>query len=327
MRSSLKTKYSRISSAQSVRSCATLRSPQPPSGGVQTRSASTRKFRRGLRPSMRPYAMASTPQRPLQRCWTLFGLLTFTSAGHRCSLCLSSAQPISSLGSSAFSFCISFNSPHQVFGIDDSDDVVYAPSREFNDDATPAIVDLLCDARDRLRQIAKKKGSAADVAALRDDLALRALPALAEKVGALTPLPQRALMAFDGFVKKLGAVVEKGGDVGCAMCVCDALRDDVLPELGVRLEDVAGKDKPFVWKMDDPAVLIKEREAKRAEAKAVERRKVENKLKTVKKEREKWEAASAPPEGLFEGGGYSNFDDAGLPQAKDGQVPSPPSAS
>lgn len=42
--------------------------------------------------------------------------------------------------------------------------------------------------------------------------------------------------------------------------VCDTLRDDVLPNLGVRLEDKEGQ--PPVIKLADRDVLMKEREEK-----------------------------------------------------------------
>jgi len=44
------------------------------------------------------------------------------------------------------------------------------------------------------------------------------------------------------------------------LALCDAIRDDVMPELGVRLEDVA--NGPSVWKLDDPKVLLAQREEK-----------------------------------------------------------------
>ena len=43
----------------------------------------------------------------------------------------------------------------------------------------------------------------------------------------------------------------------------DELRDDVLPFLGIRLEDK--KDQPTIWKYENPDVLIAERENKIAE--------------------------------------------------------------
>jgi cysteinyl-tRNA synthetase len=40
--------------------------------------------------------------------------------------------------------------------------------------------------------------------------------------------------------------------------LCDELRDDVLPNLGVRLEDRT-KGQPSLWKYEDREVLLKER--------------------------------------------------------------------
>ena len=43
--------------------------------------------------------------------------------------------------------------------------------------------------------------------------------------------------------------------------LCDELRDDMLPYLGVRLED-RGKGQASIWKYEDKAVLLKERDEK-----------------------------------------------------------------
>jgi len=43
--------------------------------------------------------------------------------------------------------------------------------------------------------------------------------------------------------------------------ISDELRDDILPYLGIRLED-KGKNAPSIWKYEKPEILIKEREAK-----------------------------------------------------------------
>ncbi|XP_035891839.1 cysteine--tRNA ligase, cytoplasmic [Anopheles stephensi] len=96
--------------------------------------------------------------------------------------------------------------------------------------------------------------------------------------------------------------------------LCDQLRDDVLPGLGVRLEDREGA--PSALKLVPAEVLLREREAKRAE---------ENR-KAAEKERKKAEAAAAQaakdalrkinPIEMFrsETDKYSAFDEAtGLP--------------
>uniref|UniRef100_A0A336KAQ1 Cysteine--tRNA ligase, cytoplasmic n=1 Tax=Culicoides sonorensis TaxID=179676 RepID=A0A336KAQ1_CULSO len=95
--------------------------------------------------------------------------------------------------------------------------------------------------------------------------------------------------------------------------LCDQLRDEVLPNLGVRLEDREGK--PSALKLVDRETLIKEREAKKA-AEAE---------KLAEKERKKAELAAAQaakeaqkkinPLEMFklEKDKYSAFDDKGIP--------------
>ncbi|XP_058129331.1 cysteine--tRNA ligase, cytoplasmic [Anopheles ziemanni] len=95
--------------------------------------------------------------------------------------------------------------------------------------------------------------------------------------------------------------------------LCDQLRDDILPALGVRLEDREGA--PSALKLVPAEVLLKEREAKRAE----------EARKAAEKERKKAEQAAAqaakdaqrkiPPAEMFraETDKYSAFDATGLP--------------
>lgn len=45
------------------------------------------------------------------------------------------------------------------------------------------------------------------------------------------------------------------------MKLADALRDDILPELGIRLED-KGKGQQSIWKYEDKEVLLAEKLAK-----------------------------------------------------------------
>ncbi|XP_065085551.1 cysteine--tRNA ligase, cytoplasmic [Ochlerotatus camptorhynchus] len=95
--------------------------------------------------------------------------------------------------------------------------------------------------------------------------------------------------------------------------LCDQIRDDILPNLGVRLEDREGNASAL--KLVDREVLLKEREAKRSE----------EARKAAEKERKKAEAAAAQaakdaqrkinPVDLFrsETDKYSAFDERGLP--------------
>lgn len=87
----------------------------------------------------------------------------------------------------------------------------------------------------------------------------------------------QAMAEFRNQVREHGKLL-KATDI---LKLCDELRDDVLPNLGIRLED---KDSgTFAVKLVDRESLLKEREAK----KAVEKEKV------VEKERKKQDAAAA----------------------------------
>lgn len=97
------------------------------------------------------------------------------------------------------------------------------------------------------------------------------------------------------------------------LALCDQIRDDTLPNLGVRLEDRDGA--PSALKLVDRELLLKEREAKRAE----------EAKKAAEKERKKAEAAAAAaakdaqrrinPVDMFraETDKYSAWDERGLP--------------
>jgi cysteinyl-tRNA synthetase len=84
------------------------------------------------------------------------------------------------------------------------------------------------------------------------------------------------------------------------------LRDLVLPELGVRLED---KGAGSVWKLDDPEVLRAERARKEGEVQA----KNETKRLAAEKAAAKEAAARVDPRDLFKNGPYAAFDADGVP--------------
>lgn len=94
---------------------------------------------------------------------------------------------------------------------------------------------------------------------------------------------------------------------------CDAVRDNVLPELGVRLEDKGQAGS--VWKLDDPAVLIRERDEKRAAARANAVKKLTSQLKAREADLEKAIGAATPALEFIaaQRDKYSAFDAAGLP--------------
>jgi len=96
--------------------------------------------------------------------------------------------------------------------------------------------------------------------------------------------------------------------------LCDKVRDDSLPPLGVRIDDAAGG---ALWKLYDPKELQlemqREREEREAKAEAARLKKEEAARKQAEKER----LAAVPPANLFKQGEYeglySKFDDAGVP--------------
>ena len=74
----------------------------------------------------------------------------------------------------------------------------------------------------------------------------------------LTPILD-ALMDFRSRVRSTG----RTGDTSGVLKECDSFRDDVLPELGIRLED---KPEGSIWKLADPDELKREKEMKEQEA-------------------------------------------------------------
>ncbi|KAM8968371.1 cysteine--tRNA ligase, cytoplasmic isoform X1 [Sarcophilus harrisii] len=93
----------------------------------------------------------------------------------------------------------------------------------------------------------------------------------------------------------------------------DALRDDVLPELGVRLEDHEGL--PTVVKLVDRDTLLKEREEKKKAEEEKRRKKEEAARKKQEQEVAKLTKMKIPPSKMFlsESDKYSKFDENGFP--------------
>ncbi|XP_029438619.1 cysteine--tRNA ligase, cytoplasmic isoform X1 [Rhinatrema bivittatum] len=98
-----------------------------------------------------------------------------------------------------------------------------------------------------------------------------------------------------------------------ALQLSDALRDDILPELGVRLEDHEGL--PTVVKLVDRETLLKEREEKKKAEEEKKRKKEEAARKKQEQEVAKLAKMKVPPNEMFkpETDKYSKFDDNGFP--------------
>ena len=109
------------------------------------------------------------------------------------------------------------------------------------------------------------------------------------------------------------------GDTSAVLAIADKLRDDVLPELGIRLEDKgSGAETTSVWKLDDPEVLRKEKALKEAARIAKEQQREEAARKAAERE----EKAKISPKEMFlhMTDLYSAFDEIGLPtHDKEGQ--------
>ncbi|KAG7219513.1 hypothetical protein INR49_019037 [Caranx melampygus] len=95
--------------------------------------------------------------------------------------------------------------------------------------------------------------------------------------------------------------------------LCDVVRDDTLPELGVRLEDHEGL--PTVVKLVDKETLLKEREEKKKMEEEKKRKKEEAARKKEEQEMAKLAKMKIPPCEMFrsETDKYSKFDETGFP--------------
>ncbi|XP_069327936.1 cysteine--tRNA ligase, cytoplasmic isoform X2 [Eulemur rufifrons] len=93
----------------------------------------------------------------------------------------------------------------------------------------------------------------------------------------------------------------------------DSLRDDVLPELGVRFEDHEGL--PTVVKLVDRDTLLKEREEKKRVEEEKRKKKEEAARRKQEQEAAKLARMKVPPSEMFlsESDKYSKFDENGLP--------------
>ncbi|KAI1903982.1 hypothetical protein AGOR_G00001000, partial [Albula goreensis] len=95
--------------------------------------------------------------------------------------------------------------------------------------------------------------------------------------------------------------------------LCDAVRDDILPELGVRLEDHEGL--PTVVKLVDRDTLLREREEKKKVEEEKQKKKEEAARKKEEQEAAKLAKMKIPPSEMFrsETEKYSKFDETGFP--------------
>lgn len=120
------------------------------------------------------------------------------------------------------------------------------------------------------------------------------------------------LDAFSEFRDDIRSLAKRGAENSAYLTSCDRVRDEGMVELGVRLEDTP--DGGSVWKLDDPEVLIKERDQKLAAIAANARKKLNSKLENLTREIakfEKLEALPSPQEAVS--AKYSKFNSDGYP--------------
>ncbi|KAL0479760.1 cysteinyl-tRNA synthetase [Acrasis kona] len=119
--------------------------------------------------------------------------------------------------------------------------------------------------------------------------------------------------------KELNA--QQGGVSKAVLKSCDSIRDDVLPYLGVRLEDNMEANKGL-WKLVDKDEYIKEIERKKAELKAQEAEKLIKLQQNVQTALEKYEKSKVDPKSLYKDDSlYSEWDETGCPtKDKEGNV-------
>ncbi|CAD5226388.1 unnamed protein product [Bursaphelenchus xylophilus] len=137
-----------------------------------------------------------------------------------------------------------------------------------------------------------------------------------EQNGDVRGFEERLMPYLDAFVEFREKVrdIAKRDKIVDILKECDRLRDETLPELGVRLED---KNNRTCVKLVDRVTLLREIEQLKAMQKAKEEEKERKRLEKEAKEKAKAEAAKIHPKDLFKQGEYAGkfkeFNEIGLP--------------
>jgi len=123
-----------------------------------------------------------------------------------------------------------------------------------------------------------------------------------------------AMVNFREHVRNAALAAAKGGDASSAiqsiLQICDGLRDDVLPTLGVRLED---RPTGTMWNLEDPEVMMKEMAEKAAKEKEIQIGKLEKQLVARTKDLEKVRSSMVKPQDLFRTDEFKEWDESGGP--------------
>lgn len=122
------------------------------------------------------------------------------------------------------------------------------------------------------------------------------------------------LVSFRESIRNAALEAAKGGDSKAAiqsvLQICDALRDEVLPKVGVRLED---RPTGTMWNLEDPEVMAKELAEKAAKDKEAQISRLEKQLIAREKECEKIRNSMVAPPDMFRTDEFKEWDDDGVP--------------
>ncbi|KAL3815386.1 hypothetical protein ACHAXA_010991 [Cyclostephanos tholiformis] len=123
-----------------------------------------------------------------------------------------------------------------------------------------------------------------------------------------------AMVNFRESVRNAALEAAKGEDVKAAiqsiLQICDGLRDNVLPPLGVRLED---RPSGTMWNLEDPTVMLREMAEKLVKEKELKIGKLEKQLAARAKELEKIRSSMVKPQDLFRTDEFKEWDEDGVP--------------
>lgn len=123
-----------------------------------------------------------------------------------------------------------------------------------------------------------------------------------------------AMVNFRENIRNAALDAAKGGDtisaIHAILQICDGLRDEVLPTLGVRLED---RPTGTMWNLEDPEVMIREMAEKAVKDKEIQISKLEKQLVARTKDLEKVKISMVKPQDLFRTEEFQEWDDSGVP--------------
>jgi cysteinyl-tRNA synthetase len=125
-----------------------------------------------------------------------------------------------------------------------------------------------------------------------------------------------SLVSFRERVRNAALAAAKGNGEDAQAAIraileqCDHLRDEVLPAVGVRLEDRPAGPR---WNREDPADMLRELAEKKTREKEMRISKLEKTLVTKEKELEKLKTSMVKPEDLFRTDEFKVWDESGVP--------------